>query len=519
MTQTTEDTEEDLMLLTEEQLELKMRKASMALELSVSESVLDMMHNFVHPAERYYDYETDSMWAPVGSTEKERGGKTASAFISNEADLQKMRNQCSRLANSNEFAQNALSNRVAFTVGTGLQHSVLPLKSDDGEEENEQLKKKKKEYAHAAQKVINDFIKANNWGEYEQEFVLREDRDGEWFLRRYPQPDGTLEVRVIEPAEVFTPEDRKDDEDVSMGVESKTEDEQKVIAYWVNNERVEKTEIIHRKGEVDRNAPRGISKLWSVRDNFKRAGKLQRNMSSVATVQAALVAVRKFKNTSAKQAQDFLDKRSNIRHVPNHVGTGNLGNTSFNPDVQRVDKWKEGTILNMPMGQDLDLNVKGLDASRFIAILQSELRAIAARFVMPEFMLTSDASNASYASTMVAETPAVRQFQKQQAVYILRMQKVMTWAIEAAQAVGLLPEDLFDFVCLETTAPSLVVRDEKKEAEANEIKKNNGVLSVQTWCAKEGLDYEQQQRNIQEHAELQGGFQGQPLPLPKDTGE
>ena len=39
-------------------------------------------------------------------------------------------------------------------------------------------------------------------------------------------------------------------------------------------------------------------------------------------------------------------------------------------------------------------------------MLQAELRAIAARLVMPEFMLTSDASNANYASTMVAEGPA-----------------------------------------------------------------------------------------------------------------
>jgi hypothetical protein len=44
----------------------------------------------------------------------------------------------------------------------------------------------------------------------------------------------------------------------------------------------------------------------------------------------------------------------------------------------------------------------------FVAVLHAELRAIASRLVMPEFMLTSDASNGNYASTMVAEGPAMR---------------------------------------------------------------------------------------------------------------
>ena len=50
-------------------------------------------------------------------------------------------------------------------------------------------------------------------------------------------------------------------------------------------------------------------------------------------------------------------------------------------------------------------------------MLQAELRAIAARLVMPEFMFTSDASNANYASTMVAEGPAVRMFERLQATH------------------------------------------------------------------------------------------------------
>ncbi|MGC4005047.1 MAG: hypothetical protein QM811_18815 [Pirellulales bacterium] len=41
--------------------------------------------------------------------------------------------------------------------------------------------------------------------------------------------------------------------------------------------------------------------------------------------------------------------------------------------------------------------------------------AIASRLVMPEFMLTGDASNANYSSTLVAEGPALRMFARLQA--------------------------------------------------------------------------------------------------------
>jgi hypothetical protein len=63
---------------------------------------------------------------------------------------------------------------------------------------------------------------------------------------------------------------------------------------------------------------------------------------------------------------------------------------------------RPGTILDVLGDTDYQFPASGLDAGRYVTVLQAELRAIASRLVMPEFMLTSDASNANYSSTMVA---------------------------------------------------------------------------------------------------------------------
>ena len=42
-------------------------------------------------------------------------------------------------------------------------------------------------------------------------------------------------------------------------------------------------------------------------------------------------------------------------------------------------------------GTEYEFPAAALDAGRYVAVLQAELRAIAARLVMPEFMFTSDA--------------------------------------------------------------------------------------------------------------------------------
>src|SRR5688572_27876777 len=103
-------------------------------------------------------------------------------------------------------------------------------------------------------------------------------------------------------------------------------------------------------------------------------------------------------------------------------------------------------IVDAPSGLDYDFPTRGLDAASFVAVLQAELRAIAARLVMPEFMFTSEASNSNYASTMVAEGPAMKMFERLQARMIEQDRAVMWRVVDNAVAAGRLPQNVHELV-------------------------------------------------------------------------
>src|SRR6185437_5617448 len=121
------------------------------------------------------------------------------------------------------------------------------------------------------------------------------------------------------------------------------------------------------------------------------------------------------------------------------------------------------------------------NAASYVAVLQAELRAIAARLVMPEFMLSSDASNANYASTMVAESPAVRMFERLQAEQVEADLDVMRRVIEVAERAGRIPAEALTGVDIQAVAPPLAVRDALKDAQVARIEYQCGILSPQTW--------------------------------------
>ncbi|NUQ66269.1 MAG: hypothetical protein HUU20_27730, partial [Pirellulales bacterium] len=155
-----------------------------------------------------------------------------------------------------------------------------------------------------------------------------------------------------------------------------------------------------------------------------------------------------------------------------------------------------GTILDAFAGTAYEFPAAGVDAARYVAVLQAELRAIASRLVMPEFMLTSDASNANYASTMVAEGPAVRMFQRLQREMIEDDLEVMRRAVSAAVAAGKLPREASTAVDIQAVPPTLAVRDRLKEAQADQILVRNGAMSIATLAMRHGLDPQREQERI-----------------------
>ena len=221
--------------------------------------------------------------------------------------------------------------------------------------------------------------------------------DGESFRRFYVTDNG-LELRWVEPWQVAMPADHADPAH-AWGIEVDTEDSQTVKAYWIEGKPYNPDDVEHRKLNVFENVRRGIPTFYPVRLNLRRAEQLLKNMGLVATVQAAIAWNRQWPSgTTSGQISSFAASSATVSHASATTG-----------EQRNFQRFRPGTILDTKAGMEMK-GIDALDAPAFCDVLAAELRAIASRLNMPEFMLTADASNANYASTMVSEGPSVRTF-------------------------------------------------------------------------------------------------------------
>ncbi len=424
-------------------------------------------------------------------------------------ELRRIRSRSRYLATYNEFAIGGLSNIINYTIGGyGLQWRVQTKRNSK--------RKLTDEEKTTVQSLVDTFQKANKWPGYEREYVTRAVRDGETFTRFFaPEEDCCpSQVRFMEPGLIQQPAGATRNNE--FGILTVGQDVETVIAYFKRDdeldtiEKVPATEVIHTKMFVDRNSKRGLPGFFPVEKNLNRAEKLLRNMSAMSAIQAAIAMIRKHNNYSKSAVSAFADDQKDFQFDNTLTG--------------KTEKWQQigpGEILDAPKGIDYEFPATNSNSKDFVTVLQAELRAVAARFNMPEFMFTQDASNNNFASTLVAEGPAVKSFESWQGFIIGELKSVMHMMLDIEVRRDLLSEEINELVTFQVTAPKIEIRDRLKLAKAYEIEKKNGVLSTQTWTEQLGLNYDAEQANIEEHTDLVGDDDGgtSKSPPPEDDDD
>jgi capsid protein len=445
-------------------------------ERELIENCDTLWDSLVDPREAFLD--DDGVWwnrisAPGGGSER------SLSLDIDEDCLAEIRTQCRRLAATNEFAINGIENRISYLVGTGHLYQITSRK---GQMADSQL-------VAEVQDVIDEFVETNSWHARQQEIVRRLDRDGEAFLRFFADVEGMTRVRFIEPDQIASPSASQGSGPASFGILTDADDVESVLGYYVDGRLVDGEEIQHRKANVDFNVKRGLPLYFPVRKNLRRTERLLRNMSALAEIQSAIALIRKHRGAARSGVEPFA---ADFAACGNGAATGR---------TRRVAEYGPGTILDAPAGLEYDFPAAAVNAGAFVSVLQAELRAIAARLVMPEFMFTSDASNANYSSTLVAEGPAVKMFERLQSTLRQDDLAVLWRVIRNAASAGRLPRDACRCMEIQVTLPSLHVRDQLKECQVDETAFDKGLLSPQTWSRKLGLDYDQEQENWAMHNE------------------
>jgi len=430
---------------------------------------------FVDPREAHFDEQGD-WWDSVGLPGERN---VASVPFTTAEQLAEIRRQCRHLSATHEFAINGIENRISYLVGTGHIYRASLRKGATASLATEA----------AVQEVLDEFLRVNRWQSRQQEIVRRMDRDGEVFLRYFSDDEGMTRVRFVEPDQIATPPELAHVPEASFGIHTLPHDVETVLGYFIDGQSVAAGAIQHRKSNVDANVKRGLPLYFPVRKNLRRIEKLLRNMSVVAEIQSAIALIRKHRGASRSGVEQFIadDRQVGVAGKP-----------------RQLAQYSPGTILDAPSGLEYDFPAAGIDASNFVAVLQAELRAVAARLVMPEFMFTSDASNSNYASTLVAEGPAVKMFERLQGNLQQDDAEVMWRVVDNAIAAGRLPSDVRHSVDIHIAPPSLEVRDHLRSCRVESIAFESGILSPQTWSLRMGLDYDQEQKNLAVHRRVKG---------------
>lgn len=434
------------------------------LETRLDEAFDELYGNFVDPFEPFRD--DDQSWLPLTVAGAARNSSSA---MTNEQQLAEIRARCRMLAMSNEFAINGHENRVSYIVGTGHRYKATVITSSKDSTASD--------IAKMVQDWLDEFVEVNRWHARQQEIVHRQDRDGEAFLRLFYSDDGLTRVRFVEPEQITTPTEKTSDARARFGIQTDPYDVENVLGYYVDSDWVESDEIQHRKSNVDFNVKRGLPLFFPVWSNLRRAEKLLRNMSVVAEIQSAIAIIRKHRSGTKSSVEQFVADRADQT-----VTNSTTGKTS------NYRRYAPGTILDASAGTDYEFPTMAIDAGRFVTVLQAELRAIASRLVMPEFMLTADASSANYSSTMVAEGPAVKMFQRLQYRMIEDDLALIGRARDHAIRVGRLPAEARTSVKIQGIPPTLATRDRYKEVRADEILLKNGVMTPETMASRHGLE-------------------------------
>ncbi len=132
----------------------------------------------------------------------------------------------------------------------------------------------------------------------------------------------------------------------------------------------------------------------------------------------------------------------------------------------------------------------------FVLVGQYVLRGIAVRWNMPEYLISADASNANYASALVAESPFVKARESDQQFYKRHFRsllwKVVRLAWEAGRfsRMGTSWDTLRSQIEIKIDAPAVATRDSLKLAQTQEVQIGLGILSRRTAAAQAGFDYD-----------------------------
>jgi capsid protein len=403
--------------------------------------------------------------------EADGGRWVSSGSLSRELDEPQradVRARARRLVRNNPHAHNILRLLEVYVAGPGLglTHQAGPGQDDKPSKRRESVLK-------AADRLWAQFLSANAAHYSPREHTRRAWRDGECFLRKFESPVWPPAVRFMDPETIGETLEFPG----SQGIVSDEQDAETPLAYLRVDpasgrfaERIDAGDVLHTRVGVDSNQKRGITVFSAVLDVLSAFDKWIDTELLARKLQASVVLWRKVQG-SPQQATALADASA----------TGGVGGG-------RREAIQPGTILTTNHATEIQFLQPNTNFGDAVPLGRMLLLNIAAGAGLPEFMLTSDASNANLASTMAAEGPAVKLFQSEQQFFAGEFTRLWRWVMGDAVAMGLLPVDFLQKFEPKWSFPQLVNRDRPRERLADVRLVAEKILSRAEVARRDGVD-------------------------------
>ncbi|MBL8848715.1 MAG: phage portal protein [Planctomycetaceae bacterium] len=386
------------------------------------------------------------------------------------------RTEARRLALHNPHARNILRLLEAYVTGPGLSLAHRGRRADVATG-----------MLATADRLWAEFAEHNALHYSPREHARRTWRDGECFVRKFPSASWPPAVRFVDPEAIGPTADAPD----SQGIVTDAGDVESRRAYLRIDpssarliERIDADDVLHTRIGADSNQKRGVTVFLPILHMLDCFNKWVETELLARKLQSSIVLWRKVQG-SPQHASAFADGQSQ-----GDAGSG------------RREPVRPGTILTTNHGTDIQFLQPNTNFSDAVPLGRVLLLCTAAGAGLPEFMLTSDASNANFASTMVAEGPAVKLFQSEQQFFAAEFTRLWRWVLSDAIAGGLLPADFFAQVEPVWTFPQLVNRDRPRERLADVRLVESRILSRAEVARRDGADPATMQAELTDEEEV-----------------
>ncbi|MDK1104150.1 MAG: phage portal protein, partial [Actinomycetota bacterium] len=357
-----------------------------------------------------------------------------------------------------------------------------------------------------------EWQKESGWDAKRREFVRRTIRDGETFLNWRMEPSfedmdvllpfdfstAQLRFRMIEPSEIRRPNSGawSNDPTATHGIVTAPDDTELVEGYLHTPDTNGPTTFIpwwnmlHHKLTVDAQTKRGLTVLLSVMERIRRYNKWQTYRLMKAEFMSLVFLIRKHHKSSPAERETFAEA--------SRTGQQNLrGRNVTENKTLNTKMYAPGSMIDAGGKTDYEFITPNLHAGDAQADGRSILLSIATGVGLSEPMVTADASNANFASTLIAEAPAIAELRDHQAMFkpVFCDGIFMRWLEFEMFVSRRLPVGICEGC--DITWPRLVFRDVLMTAKADQILNIMGVKSAETIATENDLDFEEEQDRLE----------------------